>query len=298
VIQSISPRSLAGRAAGLLLVAAVLELIACDIAWAADPAKDFQQNCYSCHTIGGGRRTGPDLKGVLERKDRSWLVRFIKDPAAMLDSGDPYAQKLLQEAKGQRMTNFANMTSDRAEALLELIAVESKKPKDELRFPGVTISERPFTKADVEAGRRIFQGLDGLAASGPACIGCHTVGGLGGLGGGRLGPDLTKVFDRHESRLKLGTWLTAPPTLTMQPTFRDHPLKPDEVLSLIAYFKDASTNESEDTAPRGLVFTLLGLGGAVGVVLLFNRLWRRRFRAVRKPLVRASRLTTGGPETI
>ncbi len=264
-------------------------------AWAVDAAKDFKTNCYSCHTIGGGARTGPDLKDVLKRKDRGWLVGWIKDPAGLLDGGDPYAMELLKAAGGQRMTNISGMTTDRAGALLDLIAEESKKKKEDLRFPGVQISARPFTAADVADGRAIYEGGYRLAAGGPACIGCHTIGGVGGLGGGHLGPDLTKIFDKHGSRLKLGTWLSGPATVTMLPTFRDHPMKPDEILSIVAFLKDASTNQTEDTAPRGLLFTLLGLGGAVGVVFLFNRLWRRRFRAVRGPLVREARLPDGAP---
>src|SRR5690606_2738460 len=45
-----------------------------------EPAADFKQNCMSCHTVGGGRLVGPDLKDVTERKDREWLTRFILDP--------------------------------------------------------------------------------------------------------------------------------------------------------------------------------------------------------------------------
>ena len=85
-------------------------------------------------------------------------------------------------------------------------------------------------------------------------------------------------------------WLSAPATVTMLPTFREHPLTEGEILPLLAYFKDATDNQNEDTAPYGLVFTLLGLGGAVGAVLLLDRLWRRRFQAVRKPLIKASAL--------
>ena len=58
----------------------------------------------SCHTIGGGRLTGPDLKGVTERADEAWLVDFILDPKGVIDSGDPYAAELLREARGVYMT--------------------------------------------------------------------------------------------------------------------------------------------------------------------------------------------------
>ena len=54
----------------------------------------FSLNCKSCHTIGGGKLTGPDLKGVMDRADREWLVEFIQHPKAVIDSGDAYAATL------------------------------------------------------------------------------------------------------------------------------------------------------------------------------------------------------------
>jgi mono/diheme cytochrome c family protein len=35
-----------------------------------EAADFFRQNCISCHTVGGGRLTGPDLKNVTQRKER------------------------------------------------------------------------------------------------------------------------------------------------------------------------------------------------------------------------------------
>ena len=265
------------------LLGTLLALLACEVAQAADAVSDFRQSCASCHTIGGGRLTGPDLKNVEQRRDRAWLLKYVQDPGGVIDSGDPYALKLLEEARGVRMPNLAGMGMDRATALLDLIAEESLKETS--RFMGLQISDRPFTPADVQAGSLLFEGRTGLAGGGPACISCHTLGGLGALGGGRLGPDLTKVFERYGDRKKLGAWLSAPATPTMLPTFRTHPLEAEEILPLIAYFQDAAMTQGEDTSPSGLVFVLLGLGGAVGALLLFNRLWRFRFRAVRKPLV-------------
>jgi len=269
-------------------------LLAAGFAAAQEAALDFRQNCASCHTVGGGRLTGPDLKGVLDRRDRDWLVRFIVDPAAMLDSGDAYAAKLLEEARGVRMPNIAGMGKARAEALVDLIDAEGKLEKSQ--FAGVQIPDRPFTPADIERGRAIFRGASPLRAGGPSCLGCHAIGGIGGLGGGRLGPDLTKVFERYEDRRKLGAWLSAPATPTMGPTFRVRPLDAEEILPLIAYFEDAARREEEDRAPRALVFALLGLGGAAGCFVLFQRLWSGRFLGVRRPLVERAALPTGGRE--
>jgi len=85
---------------------------------AQDVADFFRQNCTSCHTIGGGRLTGPDLKGVLTRKDREWLVRFVQNPQAMMDQGDPYALQLRQAARDVVMPTINGMNRARAESLL------------------------------------------------------------------------------------------------------------------------------------------------------------------------------------
>jgi len=39
-----------------------------------------------------------------------------------------------------------------------------------------------------------------------------------------------------------------------------------------------------------LVLVLLGLGGMAGALVLFNRIWKRRFRGVRRELVARSSL--------
>jgi hypothetical protein len=43
----------------------------------------FGTKCYSCHNIGSGDKTGPDLKGVTTRRTKPWLQEFVNTPAAM-----------------------------------------------------------------------------------------------------------------------------------------------------------------------------------------------------------------------
>ena len=250
--------------------------------WAQDPVEFFRQNCASCHTIGGGRLTGPDLRNVTERQDRAWLENFIQDPKAVIDSGDAYALKLFQEARGVLMPRVPGMNPDLAKALLDLIEAESKL--EESQFKGLQITDRPFTPREIELGREIFLGARKLANGGPACFSCHTMRGLGGLGDGRLGPDLTRVYERLKGRQGLGAWLMAPPTQTMQPLFRKHPLQPDEILPLIAFFEDAAREGGEDTSVAILNFFFLGLGGAILALVCFDAAWRWRLRGVRRPL--------------
>ena len=254
---------------------------------AQDTPDYFRQYCLNCHTIGGGRLTGPDLKDVSQRQDRAWLANFIMNPKAVLDSGDPYAQKIFEESRRVPMPTAPGMTRERAEKLLDLIEAESQL--EESQFKGLQISDAPFTAQDVALGRQLFMGTQRLEGGGSSCISCHSMHDTRALGGGRLGPDLTDVYDRLKGRKSLSAWLMAPGTETMQPIFKNHPFSADEIHALVAYFDHASQHHAADPTAGRVMFLLLGVGGAVGLMFGFDSIWRRRFRGVREPLVTAAK---------
>ncbi|MEK7264081.1 MAG: cytochrome c [Bacteroidota bacterium] len=243
----------------------------------------FRQNCMSCHTIGGGRLTGPDLKNVNERKERAWLIQFLIDPKSKIDAGDPYALQLQSESRGAIMPAVVGMNKARAESLLDMIITESKMEKS--NFAGLQVSDRPFTARDVEIGREIFMGTYSQKNGGPSCISCHSVHGLSGFGGGALAPDLTTVFERYQGRKTLATWLSAPATPTMQSVFKKQSLDPEEILALTAFFQSTLQRNPEDASTARLNFILFGLGGTLLVLGIFDVVWNKRFRAVRRPLI-------------
>jgi mono/diheme cytochrome c family protein len=273
------------RARVPFVLAALLALLFCGSTstWAQDAPAFFKQNCTSCHTIGGGRLTGPDLKDVTTRKDRAWFVQFLQSPKSMIDSGDPYAVKLQQEARGIVMPNIAGMSPQQAQAILDMIIAESKLPRSQ--FAGLQISDRPLTAQDVAKGKLIFLGEHSLSGGGPACISCHTVKGLTLLGGGRLGPDLTRVYERLQGRKGLAAWLSSPASPTMSPVFKDHAIQPDEILSLVALFEDSAKKGGQDDTTSLLTFFLLGVGGMVLGLISLDALWKTRFRGVRRSMV-------------
>lgn len=271
----------------LLICVILVSAVAAPDGRAQTPGEDFKLNCMSCHTIGGGNLTGPDLKNVSARKDRAWLVKFIADPKAMIDAGDAYAVKLRDESRGVIMPTIAGMTPTRINALLDLIDSESKLEKSQ--FKGVQISDRPFTANDVQIGRELFIGTRALKSGGSPCISCHATTDIGSFGGGTLGPDLTTVFERYLGRKTLSTWLSAPATPTMQSQFKKNPLEPDEILALVAYFQSTLHRSPNDNSTARLNFILIGLGGTILILGLFDVLWNKRFRAVRRPLVEEQR---------
>lgn len=243
----------------------------------------FQVNCASCHTIGGGRLAGPDLKGVSERREFDWLTSFIQDPAAVIQSGDPYALELLSTANGVVMPTIPGLDRARAQKLIEMIRSESALEKS--RFAGLQLPERPLTEADVARGWDYFLGAERFQNGGPPCASCHTMAGIGGLGGGLLGPDLSAAYGRLEGRKALGAWLASPPSPVMQPVFKGHALESEEILALVAAMKGAAESGAGAAESRRLPFILVSIGLAALLMVLCDLAWKTRFRSVRRALV-------------
>ena len=64
----------------------------------------FESKCLACHSIGQGKKLGPDLAGVTKRRSDDWLTRFLKAPEKMLET-DPDAKALLKEYNNIPMPN-------------------------------------------------------------------------------------------------------------------------------------------------------------------------------------------------
>ncbi len=252
---------------------------------AQDTPDYFKQNCSSCHWIGGGRLIGPDLKNVSERQERDWLVNFIQNPQAVIDAGDPYAIKLKAEARGVIMLTIPGMTKQRATALLEFIEEQSQLANS--KFAGQKISTEAFTADEISRGSRLFDGGQSLVNGGPSCMSCHTDNRAGANIGGSLGPNLAGVIERLQGKDALAAWLSAPPTTTMKSVFKNHELESDEIRSLVALFESTSDDIifGQDTLIIWMSVIFYGLGGAVVMLLIFDFIWNRRFRAVRRPLI-------------
>lgn len=61
--------------------------------------KIFKNVCTACHSIGGGKRVGPDLNKVYLKYDEKWLISFIRSSQTMVKSGDAKAVKVFTENK-------------------------------------------------------------------------------------------------------------------------------------------------------------------------------------------------------
>lgn len=93
----------------------------------------FRTRCAACHTIGGGdivalkqRRVGPDLVGVTQKRDRAWLVRWLKEPDKMIAEKDPIAIELYAKYNKVPMPNL-RLNEIEINALLTYIEEESHR---------------------------------------------------------------------------------------------------------------------------------------------------------------------------
>ncbi len=77
----------------------------------------FRSRCQACHTIGGGDKLGPDLKGVVGARDRAWLIRWLKEPDKVIAEKDPTALALLARYRNLPMPNLSLSDID-AEAVI------------------------------------------------------------------------------------------------------------------------------------------------------------------------------------
>ena len=133
-------------------------------------------------------------------------------------------------------------------------------------------------------GRDLFMGYAHFENDGPPCMGCHSVGTNGLLGGGALGPDLTNVTEKRNqtdlaSILSNYGWTKSP---VMEPIFSAHPLTQSEQADLIA-FLNSSVGQPETN--RDWVVIGISLAGFVAAVLALSFLYRNRLRGVRRALV-------------
>lgn len=234
----------------------------------------FDSHCAACHSLGSERLVGPGLEGVTQRRSRGWLSSFISDPERMVAEKDPIALEL--QAKYQMVMPNPMLSDAQVELILGYLqSVGSIAPE------AVAEAAPAPPRGDVAIGRQLFIGERRLANGGPACIACHNVPGLGALGGGTLGRDLTDAGGSYGGGL--AQVLQAPPFPVMKQVFSIRPLTAAEVGDLGAFL--TSLGQRPPSASSQLLFLFAGTAGLLPLVVLGAVFWRGRLRGVRKTLI-------------
>lgn len=160
--------------------------------------KRFQ--CLTCHVIGNvGGSVGSTLNQVGLRRNRDWLRRWLKDPAA-LKPGTAMPRVVLPEEALDRLID-------------ELLSLS--RPVDAKRI--LTEAATPE-----EGGRALMQAYD--------CYGCHRVGAEGRF----VGPDLTWIGFRKGREWETA-WLRNPEAFKPGTFMPDFHLSEPELAAITAY---------------------------------------------------------------
>ena len=86
----------------------------------------FRKLCTPCHTVGVGRRVGPDLFDAASRRTPEWLASFIMSPGKMRRSGDPVALALEKEFPGVKMPELG-LTANDANDLITFLKAATER---------------------------------------------------------------------------------------------------------------------------------------------------------------------------
>jgi len=73
---------------------------------AANGESLFNNNCKACHSPKDEVVVGPGLKDIQKRRDLAWLVKWVKNPNGVIQSGDEYAVALYNKFNKAQMTAF------------------------------------------------------------------------------------------------------------------------------------------------------------------------------------------------
>lgn len=251
-----------------------------DSAGPSPAALFFGKRCGGCHSIGEGDRAGPDLLGVMKRRDRKWLTAFIRGPSAVIDSGDSTANELLNKFKGARMPDQA-LSDDELNQTFAYLEECSLKGGCKLATAKVKPAKEA-TPADIAAGKALFEGSEALLNGGAPCISCHNVRGAGLVGGGTLAKDLTHAYARLGEQ-GTSSALASTPFPIMKDLYGKKPLSDQEAFRLKAFLYSASADPAAPPTDHDFFYI-----GALAALVSFGAIsaaWGKRLRGVRKSIV-------------
>lgn len=243
--------------------------------------------CGSCHVIpnvpGATGIVGPDLSeigNVVEARissgeysgeadnSRDYLLESIREPDVYLSPdchGTPCPPGLMSplladQFSEQELTQIIDYLAALPDGLDA--PLEEDIPKDEPHDS----AESPLL-GNAAWGKQLFTGEAAFINGGVPCMGCHTAGNVGGLGGGNLGPDLSKAHSKFgEEGLAASIQNVTFPT--MVGVYAESPLTPPEVAHLTAFF--AAVDNGVEGGNGDQITIAYWIIGGIGVIILFG----------------------------
>lgn len=145
----------------------------------ANGEKLYKSTCAACHKL-DKKLIGPPLKGITEKRDQDWLIAWIKDSPALINSGDKLAIQVFEENNKLPMTANPHLSD---QDIIDILAYTDGKPVQ---------ADEPVAQ-EVDPG--VARGKDVFKAN---CAACHK------MEGKLIGPELFKIGDKRDA-----DWLKA-----------------------------------------------------------------------------------------
>ena len=248
--------------------------------YAQDGAALFKP-CAACHTIGGGKTIGPDLKGITKRRTNEWLVKFIQSSTAMVKAGDPDAVAILKQFNNIPMPDNA-LSAEQVNKLLEFIdagagsaAIDPKQAALQHKADSIL---KLNSSLDIQAGKELFAGEQRLENGGAACVSCHNVT-YNNIGkGGILAKDLTKAYSRLGGFAGLKGIIGLAPFPSMLETYKNHSVTEIENARLQLFLKNADEQNPLQPVAEKPWFFYSALVAGIFILTVIAGLWSQRKR--------------------
>jgi hypothetical protein len=109
--------------------------------------KIFKQNCTACHLITDARLVGPGLKGVTDKYEKEWLVKWIRNSQSFIASGDERAIAIYEEYNKVAMASYDFSDQEFSDLLAYL---EAPPVKEEIIASSVeTLSDEGMSESTI-----------------------------------------------------------------------------------------------------------------------------------------------------
>jgi len=220
----------------------------------AGGAELYQQNCAACHGKDGAGVPGafPPLKGNPNAADPGYVAQVIRQGKSgpITVNGQTY---------NGTMPPFGQLSDAYVKTLADYVATT---------LAGGQASPPPTTPAPAQAGdpqngKAYFLGEKRFAGGGPPCVACHNARGVGVLGGGALGPDLSQAGQKFGNSLP--GLIERPGFRVMRSVYKGKPLTPEEARDVAAFLSQTEEPGVTLASAGGRYFIL----GALGLLVLF-----------------------------
>ncbi|MDP6922657.1 MAG: c-type cytochrome [Lutibacter sp.] len=135
----------------------------------------FKSNCAACHKL-DRKLIGPALKGITEKREKDWLIKWIKNSQSLIDSGDKLAIEVFEEYNRMPMAPYLHLSD---QDIIDILAYTDGKPA-----APAAAATAPEVDPGVERGKQLFK---------TNCAACHK------LKGKLIGPELLGITEKRDA---------------------------------------------------------------------------------------------------